>query len=136
MEWKGLFQITNHKDILSKTSIKSLNPRKTKVVRKPSCQTKKDAIPIILNHLLHASGMTAVTEEMGNQYQVWLFIITKKQNRIIMTSDTVPSVALLGISLLQKLALKNEHLQREYTYMNCNKHISLQIKGEPHCTVL
>lgn len=80
--------------------------------------------------------MTAVTEEMGNQYQVRLFIITKKHNRIIMTSDTVPSVALPGISFLQKLAFKNEHLQREYAYINCNKHISSQIKGEPHCTLL
>lgn len=63
MDWKGLFQITKHKDILSETNIKSLNPRKTK----PPYQTKGDAMEIILNHLLHAWGITAVTEEMGNQ---------------------------------------------------------------------
>lgn len=67
MEWKGLFQITKHQDILSKTNIKSLNPRKTKVACKPSCQMERDAIPIILNHLLDALRITAVTEEMGNQ---------------------------------------------------------------------
>lgn len=70
MEWKGLFQMTKHKDISSKMNIKSLNPRKTKVVRKPSCQTKRDATPVILNHPLHASGIAAVTEETGKQYQV------------------------------------------------------------------
>lgn len=85
MEWKRLFQITKHKVILSKAKIKSLNSTKTKVVCKPSCQTKSNVIPIILNHLLHASGITAVIEEMDNQYQIWLFITTKKHNRIMMS---------------------------------------------------
>lgn len=85
MEWKRLFQITKHYDILSKAKIKSLNSTKIEVVCKPSCQTKSNVIPIILNHLLHASGITAVTEEMDNQYQIWLFSTTKKHNRIMIS---------------------------------------------------
>jgi len=103
------------------------------VVCKPSHQSKRDAIPTILDHLFNALGITAVTEEMGNQLQVQLFIITKKHNRIMMISDTVPSVSLLGISFLQKLALKNGHLQREYVYINYNQHLSLQINDELYC---
>lgn len=136
MKWKGLLQITKYKDIVSKTNIESLNPIKTKAVGKPSCQTKRDVIPIILIHLLHASGITAVTEEMGNQYQAWLFIIAKKHNRITMISDTVPSVPLPGIGFLQKLAPKNEHLQRKCTYINCTQRVSLHINAEPHSTGL
>lgn len=51
-------------------------------------------------------------------------------------SDTAPSVPLLGVSFLQKLALKNEILQREYLYVNHNPHRSLQINGEPPWTPL
>lgn len=119
MEWKRLFQITKHKNISSKAKIKSLNSTKTKVVCKSSCQTKSNVIPIILNHLLHASGITAVIEEMDNQYQIWLFITTKRQH-----NNDVPSVLLLGIRFLQTLAPENEHLQREQTHQLQPTHIT------------
>lgn len=124
MEWKRLFQITKHKDILSKAKIKSLNSTKTKVVCKPSCQTKSNVIPIILNHLLHASGITAAIEEMDNLYQIWLFITIKKQQ-----DNDVPSVLLLGLSFPQKLAPKNEHLWREHLYINYNTFLQINISA-------
>lgn len=45
----------------------------------------------------------------------------------IQQNNDVPSVLLLGISFLQKLAPKNEHLRREQMNITYNQRTSLQI---------
>lgn len=57
------------------------------MARKPYCQTKRDVIPIILNHILCALGITVVVEEMGNQSHVGMFIAPKEHNKIMTISN-------------------------------------------------